>query len=349
MKKSLRKATQQELKRWNELISENPFASEVYQTKEFAEIKKGQGWQPEFWVYQTASGNVFALALTRNVIGVGRIVYIPRGPSVIEPKQWSEICTINRRELTDVVLVKMEPPILRSDLKLLRDDCVHTADIQRSVINTVVIDLDRSEDELWESFRQRARRAVRGGKREQLIVSEAIYSDQNADHMWNLYKETADRAGLRVRPKEYFLGFWKNYIDNDMGRFFFVWEQGNNVPVAGLFVCFTGERALYKDGGSRRDTKAHFSHLLQWQTMLYLQTRGVKYYDLGGTPPSDKLDDPTQRLASLATFKMSFGAPVTDYIGAYDQILKPAAYKRWRIYEKVVRRLKSRLPSRDIY
>ena len=349
MKKNLGPATADERKSWDQLIANNPYPNEVYQTTTFAKIKAKQGWKPEYWVYETSFGVCYVLMLTRFAPGAGKVAYIPRGPSVVEPKQWSELCSLNRQFLDKVISIRMEPPIELRELKTLRDDIEKVGVIQKSVVNTIVIDLSIDEDALLNQMRQRARRSIRGGNREQLTVTEGLYSPTNVNHMWDLYKETAERAGIKTRPKTYFANFWRRHIDNDQGRFFFVWEPGDDKPIAGLFVSFVGDRALYKDGGSRRDTRSHFSHLLHWEVMRYLKSRGIRYYDLGGTPPSDKLDDPHQRLASLATFKVSFGVPVIDYIGAYDQILKPKAYKKWRKVEHVWRSLMWRLPGRDIF
>ena len=349
MKQALRQATAAEVENWDKLLSHNPYGAEPYQTESFAAVKALQGWKSEYWVYDTKSGPVYALTLIRKLAGVGRIVYIPRGPSVVDPKQWSEICSINQKELTDVAVVKMEPPILTEKLKVIRSDLRKVSDIQGSVVNTVVIDLDRSKEELWDGFRQRARRSIRGGQRGQLKISEGAFSPKNVDFMWELYHETATRAGLKTRSKIYYETFWREYIERDQGKFFFAWMPDDKRPIAGLFVCYVGDAALYKDGGSRRDAKAHFSHLLQWETMLYLQRKGVRRYDLGGTPPNARLNDPSHRLASLTTFKLSFGAPVIEHIGTYDQVLRPQAYKQWLAIERLWRITARQTKYRDLY
>ncbi|QQS17633.1 peptidoglycan bridge formation glycyltransferase FemA/FemB family protein [Candidatus Saccharibacteria bacterium] len=349
MNKPLRLANATEIKQWDNLLGQNPYGAEPYQTRSFAAIKQKQGWKPEYWVYSTKSGAVYALALIRKLSGLGRVVYIPRGPSVVEPKQWSEVCSINRQQLTDVIALKMEPPILAGKLKVIRDDVKKVRDIQGSVVNTVVINLDQNEDALWDSFRQRARRSIRGGRREQLKISEGAFSPKNVDLLWGLYRETAARAGLKIRSRAYYENFWREYTDRGHGRFFFAWTPDGKQPIAGLFVCYVGDKALYKDGGSKRDAKAHFSHLLQWETMRYLQQKGVRYYDLGGTPPTGQINDSSHRLASLATFKLSFGAPITEHIGAYDQILKPRLYKAWLFVERLHRAVASHTKYRDLY
>ena len=345
----MRQATADEIEHWDELIAVNPAGGEVFQAKAFAAVKQRQGWQPEFWVYETRYGRIYALALTRQVVSVGRVIYIPRGPSVTDIKEWREICRLNRQFEKTATLIKMDPPIVRGEIKTLPNDLAKVSNVQRSTVNTVVIDLNQSEDDLWRSFRQRARRSIRGGKKERLQVVDVAPSPDNIMKMWRLYKGTAKRAGLSTRRPIYHQRFWQEFGNHGIGRFFFVLEANNQEPIAGAFVNWSGRNALYKDGGSRRDTDTHFSHLLHWQIMRTLRERGMKSYDLGGTPPSDRLDDPTHALASLATFKLSFGAPVTDFIGTYDQILKPVKYKRWRQIERLWRRAVRHTPSRDIY
>ncbi|MCL2451275.1 peptidoglycan bridge formation glycyltransferase FemA/FemB family protein [Candidatus Saccharibacteria bacterium] len=345
----LRRATTREVKRWDELLPENEAGGEVFQTKSFAAIKERQGWQPEFWVYETSFGQVYALALTRRITGVGRIVYMPRGPSITNIKQWTEICRLNRRFEKTATLIKMDPPIARDNAKTLPNDLVKVGNVQRSTANTVVVNLEQTEDDLWRSFRQRARRSIRGGRKEKLRVVDVEPSRASVDQMWQLYKGTARRAKLTTRRSRYYHHFWQEFGGRGVGRFFFVLEPNHEEPVAGAFVHWSGKNALYKDGGSRRDSKTHFSHLLHWQIMRWLAGRGVSTYDLGGTPPSDRLDDPMHALASLVTFKLSFGAPVVDFVGTYDQVLKPAKYKRWRQIERLWRAVARRTPARDIY
>jgi lipid II:glycine glycyltransferase (peptidoglycan interpeptide bridge formation enzyme) len=345
----LRKATEREIKRWDELITtNNPAGGEVFQTKAFALVKKRQGWQPEFWVYETSFGPIYTLALTRRVASVGRVVYIPRGPGVINVKQWREICRLNRK-FDSAVLIKMDPPIIRKDVATLPSDLVKVGNVQRSTVNTTVIDLSRPEDDLWRSFRQRARRSIRGGRKEKLRIIDVKPSPTSVKQMWQLYKGTARRAKLRTRRQNYYQRFWQEFGGQGIGRFFFVFEPGQPEPIAGAFVNWSGENALYKDGGSRRDSRTHYSHLLHWQIMRWLAKRGIRNYDLGGTPPSDRLGDSTHPLASLTTVNLSCGTSVVDFVGTYDQVLKPTEYQRWRKLERLWRAAVRRTPIRDIY
>jgi len=105
-----------------------------------------------------------------------------------------------------------------------------------------------------------------------------------------------------------------------------------------VFILKQGTDALYKDGASLRgdQLKSGTLHLLQWQVMRWLKQNGVTSYDLHGSPASWQQDDVNHRQHGLGIFKTSF-ADISDTIGAYELVLKPAKYKLWnRFVRKLV-------------
>jgi lipid II:glycine glycyltransferase (peptidoglycan interpeptide bridge formation enzyme) len=118
--------------------------------------------------------------------------------------------------------------------------------------------------------------------------------------------------------------------------------------VAGAYITFAGNRALYKDGGSRRDTgNLQAPYLLQWEIIRWLKSNGIKEYDLHGVPPFGEPNSDSS-LDSLVQFKTGFNPDATQYIGTYDLPIKLSAYDRWlkfgeRWAERYERRVKRRL------
>lgn len=344
-KTQLRVATEAEIERWDELLLANPDGGEILQTKTMATVKQGQGWQPEFWVYETSFGNVYATVLTRRVFPLGRLCYILRGPGVTTGEQFQEICELNKSKSGDIFMVKMEPTI-RAEV----GEVVENAGLKK-VLNiqpnasTVLVDLTKSEDEIWASFRQRARRFARAATKEGVFAKKVELTDENAEEMFRLYQETGERAGFFVRPKEYYRDFWQKFAQAGEGSLYFAFAPDEKEPLAGAFICHSGKKGLYKDGGSRRSKYKHFAHLLQWEIMKDLKENGVEEYDLHGVPPKDKLDDKNHPMAGLAMFKMSFNKEVTEFVGAFDQILNPTVYSRWltwgqRLHQVIAHRLR---------
>lgn len=361
MKTLVRLARDDEIAKWDELLLQNPDGGEIFQTRTMAQIKTVQGWTPEFWVYETSFGKVYATVLTRNLFGSGRICYIMRGPGVVTVEQFVEICRANADWEKLGFLIKMEPPIVVCNselvsestsqewiLKQARDDenlnLKKVRNIQPNA-HTTLVDLSKTEDEILASFRQRARREIRAAMKDDIRVKRVELTQENIDKMYDLYSETGKRAGFFIRPKSYYENFWRQFGDADEGDLYFAYAQKNDEPIAGAFICKLGRKAVYKDGGSARTSAKHFAHLLQWEIMRNLKKQGVTEYDLHGVPPSDQLENKDHPLAGLAMFKLSFAAEVTDYVGAYDQILNAKKYKKWikwgqRLHQGLIHRLR---------
>jgi lipid II:glycine glycyltransferase (peptidoglycan interpeptide bridge formation enzyme) len=325
----VRLARADEIDSWDELLQRNPDGGEILQTATMAEIKKSQGWKPEYWVYETSFGPVYAAVLAKNLLGFGRLCYQMRGPGVSDARQFAEIVRLNQAWEKSAFAIKMEPPI---------SDTIKTSQTLRKVRNiqpnadTIVVDLTASEEAILAGFRQRARREIRAAERDGVTVKKMLLDDQTIDQMFDLYRTTGERAGFFVRPKSYYVDFWRRFAAAGEGDLYFAYAPDEANPIAGAFICRLGHKALYKDGGSRRSGAKHFAHLLQWKIMKELKQQGVKAYDLHGVPPADQLDNPDHPQAGLATFKLSFAQTTTNYAGAFDQVLQPKAYQRWAKY-----------------
>ena len=104
---------------------------------------------------------------------------------------------------------------------------------------------------------------------------------------------------------------------------------------------YMGDKGTYKDGASIRAKTAYgASHLLQWEVIKWMKDHAVITYDLCGTPPSDRINDTNHPHYGIGRFKTSFNKHVTDYIGAYDIVVKPMKYKLWtRLGERAALRL----------
>ena len=93
--------------------------------------------------------------------------------------------------------------------------------------------------------------------------------------------------------------------------------------------------ATYNVNGIR----SRLTHLLQWHVITWAKEQGSTLHDLCGAPPSDKIDDKTHPHYGIGRFKTSFNKHVTDYVGAFDIVVKPRQYKRWRTYgERLTKR-----------
>jgi len=335
----MRLATRDEIANWDKLLQKNPDGGDILQSKTMARTKETTGWKSEFWVYETSFGNVYATTLSQKFFGLGKLAYLVRGPGVVNAEQLREITEQNQK-LKGFFATKMEPAIpwgaKLNDLKKVKDIQANSS--------TVMIDLTPSEDQIFASFRQRARREIRAADKDDIEIKKVPLTDETIDQMFKLYSDTGKRAPFFVRPRIYHETFWRYFHSAGEGDLYFAYAPNEKMPIAGAFICKMGKKALYKDGGSERTAHKHFAHKLQWEIMRDLKGQGIREYDLHGVPPHDRLHDPTHPHAGLAMFKLSFNEEITEYVGAYDQILNSRKYALWvkygqRIYQSLAYRL----------
>lgn len=80
--------------------------------------------------------------------------------------------------------------------------------------------------------------------------------------------------------------------------------------VAGMLFLLHGEAATYQVGWINDTGRAqHAHHLVLWHAIQELQSRGVRWLDLGGVN--------TQRSAGVARFKIRTGGRVVTFAGTY--------------------------------
>lgn len=148
--------------------------------------------------------------------------------------------------------------------------------------------------------------------------------------------------GLGVRGHDYFVESWRILVDSGLAQVFVARLDGE--PLAWALVATLGGSAAYKEGASLRDRPVPgASQLLQYEGMRWAIERGARTYDLVGVPHSSRLDDRSDLRHGLGVFKRGFTKEVTDWVGAWDLVLRPRRYAVWqRIGQRVVTRVQRR-------
>ena len=303
----------------------NPDGGNTLQCAAFAAVKQAAGWTPRYVIHELDSGDVAGLYLEKQVPGIGKLWYAPKGPGVANVNQLQAV-TRDLKAAQSVFAVKVEPDLLAGqDVSSL--NLVKVRNIQYNWA-TVLVDLAPSEEEIINSFRQKTRYNIRLAERKGGMVEAVDSTDDNLATMYELMAVTAKRAGVFLRDRQYFYDFWRGHAQAGAGQLFFARYEGG--VVAGAFITHLGHKALYKDGGSGREhANVQAPYALQWWIMQWLKAHGVTEYDLHGTPPADKIDDATHPLHGLARFKTGFNEHITEYIGTYDLPLIESKYKLW--------------------
>ena len=326
----LRFATDSEKKTWDDAVLANPSGGSVLQSVEFAAQKQLSGWTPRYIL----AGTIALTVLEKSVFGLGKLWYIPKGPGVKSIVALGDILPALRAFAAahGVFVVKLEPELEKTESALLalRElGLMQVAPIQPDA-STVLIDLSPDLETVMANLNQKGRHAIRRAERDGVTVKRVEATDENCRIFYDLLVQTAANQGFSgsIRDYEYYRQFWQRFATASMGQLFFAHYDGQ--VIAGAFALVFGTKSTYKDGASLRVDGAYgVTHLVQWQVITWAKEQGSELHDLCGTPPSDQINNEAHRWYGMGRFKTSFNKHVTDYIGAYDLVVKPRQYALW--------------------
>lgn len=334
----IRFASQPEITNWNNLILSNPDGGNITQGYELASLKLKTGWKIQF-----AMADLCAITIHERKIPIlGKLWYIPKGPGVSTPEQLAPLLKPLREFASQngVFVIKIEPEIIKNDenLKQISKLGIYPTRPIQPNFSTVILDVSKDTDEIMTNLPQKGRHAINRAKRDGVVTKMVEPNDKNFQIMVDLMHQTMADKSVMIRDTSYYKNYWETYADAGLGALFFAYN--GKTPIAGAFVLTFGDKATYKDGGSVREKTIYgASHALQWKIIEWLHAKGIKTYDLCGTPPSAEIDNKNHPHYGIGLFKTSFNKIVIDYVGAYDIAVHPLTYKFWaKIGERIVYR-----------
>jgi len=200
---------------------------------------------------------------------------------------------------------------------------------------TMVIDLDRSPDEMLARMKNKWRYNVNLAKRKGVTVVHDN-SKEARDILFEMHAHTAERDGFQMRPRAYFEDAWGSMIDAGYADLFLAMHEGK--PLAAVLAFTLGRKAWYQVGASFTEGRNLMpAHVLQFHVMQWAYERGADYYDLVAIPSLETIgpDDP---MWGLYTFKSGFGGRPAEWIGSMDLVLDPRG-RAWEFIEPAYFRL----------
>jgi lipid II:glycine glycyltransferase (peptidoglycan interpeptide bridge formation enzyme) len=162
---------------------------------------------------------------------------------------------------------------------------------------TLVVDLTKTEDELWNSVHSKHRNVIRNaGKKGVEVRSGVEYLDQ----AHALIQETFKRSSMGFMDLRAFKKMTEGLGENV--KVFVALYQGTIQGCA--VVPFSLHAAYYVYGGTAAQPLTGATNLLQWEVMRYFRNQGVKRYDFCGV----RIDpEKGSKQASLMMYKERFG------------------------------------------
>lgn len=304
----------------------------------YGEARRTLGLVPFRFLLRRRERTVGALQLLRKpLLGGLNVLYAPRGPVLEDMSLLPEVASAIRAwARPSDVRVLIEPPFAR-DLNLVPEQIGpwRRAEAEQPE-HTILVNLQRSEEELLANLHHMARRNVRTAHK----LGVHAGRDDDFEAFWEIFTATNERAQLGAYPRAYYETMLRE-ANAYGGEAYLVLARHEGKALAGGFFLAMGGGTYYLFGGSvkddrpgtngevRKDVRAPTA--FYWHAMLDAKAHGYRFFDFWGIP---RALDESKHSFGLVKMKENFGGDKVWYPG-YDFALSPLAPAvaralRWR-------------------
>jgi len=188
--------------------------------------------------------------------------------------------------------------------------------------HTLVMDLDKGEEELLAEMRPKTRYNIKLAERRGVRVRFSA-DERDMETFLKLAQDVAVRSPFRYHLPEHYRAMLKVLAPAGMLTLA-VAEYGGRSLVVHILVKF-GDTVAYVHGASGSGERNVMApHLLIWESIKRAKRQGAAIFDFfGAAPPGAGVDHPW---AGITRFKEGFGGRRESYAGAYDYVLQPGMY-----------------------
>jgi lipid II:glycine glycyltransferase (peptidoglycan interpeptide bridge formation enzyme) len=244
--------------------------------------------------------------------------YSPRGPVIADKENevWQFLATYFKSQ--GATFWRVEPTQIPNNLKFKK-----TIDLQPH--QTLLLDLDVSEEELLAQMHQKTRYNIRLAQKKGVTIIESNLP-QDFDNFWALMTATGERDGFKIHNKKHYHNLATanpNFI-----KLFLAYHH-DKCLAAGLW-SFYGNKVTYLHGASDHQARQLMApYLLQWELIKKAKDEAYSYYDFFGID--------AQKWPGVTRFKLGFGGRVIDYAGTYDLVFKKSPYFLYNLMRRLRR------------
>lgn len=275
----------------------------------------------------------------------GRYLEIPGGPlldwqdSAALHSMFTNIRAIAKRE--KCVFVRLRPQLRNTpeNLQLLASLGAKKAPMHLHAEHTVILDLEKSEDELLKEMRRQTRYEVRRAAKLGITVDWASSEDIFRE-FHQVQAETATRQHFVPPDLKTLLAERAAFNDaSDCARIY-VARTAEGAPIAYGLILISGAEAEYFEAASTElNHKLPGAYALEWQVVKDLKKLGIKRYNLWGIAPHGQKN---HRYAGVTTFKTGFGGEIVEFVPASDLVIRRFRYLL-NLFVETVRKKKRHL------
>lgn len=319
---------------WKEVQRKFPEAN-FLQSPEWGKVNELVGHQVEI---EDFAGQGWCLMIVKNAKR-GRYLEVPGGPLIDWQNQELAEQVFNRiRQVAmqaDCVFVRLRPQLRMSTENVQKLESLGTqkAPMHLHAEHTVILDLEKSEDELLAEMRRQTRYEVRRAGKLGMTIDWANSSEIFTEFQ-QVQAETAARQHFVPPDLKMLLAEREGFGEN--ARLYVARTADGEAVAYGLILISGAEAEYFEAASTSLNRKLPGSYALQWQAIRDLKQLGIKRYNLWGiAPPGAK----EHRYAGVTTFKTGFGGEIVEFVPAQDIVIKQVRY----LFNLAVEKLRKRL------
>ncbi len=195
----------------------------------------------------------------------------------------------------------------------------------------ILVDLSKSENELWQNINSKAKNRIRGAikKGTKFVVEESVDA---LEKCYTILKEVYTRIKLPLPDFNYFLNLHNVLVQGKSKLLIFTAQ--NEGEIIGCLLSIGFNETIYGlyNGAYTRFYDKSPNDLIPWEIFLWAKYNGYKKFDwLGAGKPNVPY--------GVRDYKMKFGGELINF-GRFEKINKPFFYKIGKLGLKLYPRIK---------
>lgn len=272
-----------------------------------------------------ATDKTWCLMIVKNAKR-GRYLEVPGGPlldwqdETAVQEIFAKIRAVAKRE--KCVFVRLRPQLRNTpeNLQLLSSLGLKKAPMHLHAEHTVILDLEKSEDELLKEMRRQTRYEVRRAGKLGIAVDWS-----SSEEIFREFHQVQAETALRQHfvPPDLKTLLAERAAFDDHARIY-VAKTAEGEPIAYGLILISGVEAEYFEAASTElNHKLPGAYALEWQVIKDLKKLGIKRYNLWGIAPHGQKN---HRYAGVTTFKTGFGGEIVEFVPASDLVIRRFRY-----------------------
>ena len=169
---------------------------------------------------------------------------------------------------------------------------------KRIPFGNYIIDLSKEEGELWANVHSKHRNSVRKALKSGVIVK--FGEKELLEDFYTLDINTRKRSKMKPIDKSVYINLLK-YLE---GNVKIVVSYKNNIPQGAALFYYNNHTCYYMNGASANKHEKGALNLLQWESIKYMKSRGVNFYNFVGCRINE---DKKSKIHGIQRFKSRFG------------------------------------------